>query len=253
MFVSPDRGSVMAGPHTLLFIVDTHSPDFIESDWLYKNCGNVVIIDHHRRMVNAIENASIFLHEPGSSSASELVTEVIGYLSDDVLSHTVAEALLAGIMLDTKNFIINTGVRTFEAAAFLRKKGADTVVVRDVFANSLENYRNKSLLVASAQIVNHCAVTVAEEDMRDSRVVCAQAADDLLTIQGAYASFVISKIDSRTVNISARSFGKLNVQLIMEGLGGGGHQTVAATQLKDVTLEQAKDKLIDVLKQIEFK
>lgn len=253
MFVSPERGSFMAGPRTLLFIVDTHSPDFIESDWLYKNCGNVVIIDHHRRMVNAIENASIFLHEPSSSSASELVTEVIGYLSDDVLSHTVAEALLAGIMLDTKCFIINTGVRTFEAAGFLRKKGADTVVVRDVFANSLENYRNKSRLVAEAQIFNHCAVTVAEEDMRDSRVVCAQAADDLLTIQGAYASFVISKIDSHTVNISARSFGKLNVQLIMEGLGGGGHQTVAATQLKDVTLEQAKDMLIDVLKQIEFK
>ena len=253
MFVSPERGLIMAGSHTLLFIVDTHSPDFIESDHLYKNCGNVVIIDHHRRMVNAIENASIFLHEPGSSSASELVTEVIGYLSDEALSHTVAEALLAGIMLDTKNFIINTGVRTFEAAAFLRKKGADTVVVRDVFANSLENYRNKSRLVAAAQIVNHCAVTVAEEDMRDSRMVCAQAADDLLTIRGAYASFVISRIDSRTVNISARSFGKINVQLIMESLGGGGHQTMAATQLKDITLEQAKDKLTDAIKQIDFK
>ena len=253
MFIDPEQGSLYAGPKTLLFIVDTHSPDFVESDWLYKNCGNVIIIDHHRRMVNYIDSASLFMHEPNSSSASELVTEIIGYLSDDVLTQTVAEALLAGIMLDTKNFIINTGVRTFEAAAFLRKRGADTVVVRDVFANSLENYRNKSRLVATAQIVNHCAVTVADMEMRDSRLVCAQAADDLLTIQGAYASFVISAIDSSTVNISARSFGKINVQILMEALGGGGHQTMAAAQIKDTTVEKARDMLVNLLKQQKFK
>lgn len=252
MFVSLEHGFVLAGARTLLIIVDTHSPDFVESDWLYKNCGNVIIIDHHRRMVNYIDTASLFLHEPNSSSASELVTEVIGYLADDVLSHTEAEALLAGIMLDTKNFIINTGVRTFEAAAFLRKKGADTVVVRDAFANSLENYRDKSRLVASAQIVNHCAVTVAAGEIHNSRMVCAQAADDLLSIQDTYASFVISAIDAHTVNISARSFGRMNVQVVMESLGGGGHQTMAAAQLPDISLEQAKDKLIDVIKEYEF-
>ena len=250
MFISPESGMLLTGPRTLLFIVDTQSPDFIEGDRLYKNCGNVIIIDHHRKMVNFIDTASLFLHEPTASSTCELVTEVVEYLADDVLSHIEAEALLAGIMLDTKNFVINTGVRTFEAAAFLRKKGADTVTVRNVFANSLENYRDKSLLVSSAQIVNHCAITVADDRTRNSRVVCAQAADDLLSIQDTYASFVISRIDNRTVNISARSFGKINVQLVMEALGGGGHQTMAAVQLKDVSLEKAKEMLIEVLEDV---
>ena len=252
VFATPEQGFVLAGPDTLLFIVDTHSPDFVESDWLYKNCGNVIIIDHHRRMVNYIDTASVFLHEPGASSASELVTEVVGYLGDDVVSHVVAEALLAGIMLDTKNFVINTGVRTFEAAAYLRKKGADTVNVRNMFSNSIENYREKSRLVAAAQIVNHCAITVAESDQNASRVACAQAADDLLSIKDAYASFVISSIDASTVNISARSLGKINVQVIMEQLGGGGHQTMAAAQIKDISPEKAKEKLITILKQYDF-
>lgn len=251
MFITPEHGLLLTGARTLLFIVDTHSPDFVEGDQLYKHCGNVIIIDHHRKMVNFIDTASVFLHEPSASSASELVTEVVEYLSDDVLNHHEAEALLAGIMLDTKNFVINTGVRTFEAAAYLRKKGADTVSVRNMFANSLDNYREKSKLVASAQIVNHCAITVASEDnMNNSRVVCAQAADDLLSIQDTYASFVISRIDPRTVNISARSFGKINVQLVMEALGGGGHQTMAAVQLKDVSLQEAKERLIDALDEI---
>ena len=253
MFIYPESGISQTGARTLLIIVDTQSPDFIESERLYKNCGNVIIIDHHRKMVNSIDNASVFLHEPSASSASELVTEVIGYLADDVINQIEAEALLAGIMLDTKNFVINTGVRTFEAAAFLRKKGADTVAVRNVFANSLDNYREKSLLVSSAQIVNHCAVTVADDSSRSSRVVCAQAADDLLMIQDTYASFVISRIDMRTVNISARSFGKMNVQLVMEALGGGGHQTMAATQIKGVSLSEAKEQLIKVLKEWKFK
>lgn len=252
MFISPESGVLMSDPRTLLFIVDTHSPDFIEDDRLFKNCGKVIIIDHHRKMVNFIDTADIFLHEPSASSASELVTEVVEYLADDVLNHNEAEALLAGIMLDTKNFVINTGVRTFEAAAFLRKKGADTVAVRNVFANSLDNYREKSQLVASAQIVNHCAVTMADEGMRNSRLVCAQAADDLLSIQDTYASFVISRIDAHTVNISARSFGKINVQLVMEALGGGGHQTMAAVQIKDVSLQEAKDRLTEVLKGYQF-
>lgn len=253
VFISPERGLLLAGSRTLLFIVDTHSPDFVESERLYKSCGNVIIIDHHRKMVNFIDTASIFLHEPSASSASELVTEVVEYLADDILSHTEAEALLAGIMLDTKNFVINTGVRTFEAAAFLRKKGADTVVVRNVFSNSLDNYRNKSRLVSSAQIVNHCAITVAEEPIRNARLVCAQAADDLLSIEDTYASFVISAIDLHSANISARSFGKINVQVIMEKLGGGGHQTMAAAQLVGVSLNEAKDRLIQVLnEEIDF-
>ena len=247
MFISAERGFILGGAKTLIFIVDTHSPDFVESARVYKNCGSVIVIDHHRRMVNCIDSAAVFLHEPSASSACELVTEIIGYLADDVLAHTHAEALLAGIMLDTKNFVINTGVRTFEAAAYLRKKGADTVAVRNVFANSLENYRDKSRLVSEARIYKHCAVTVADKPIHNSRVVCAQAADDLLSIADTYASFVISSIDLNSVNISARSFGKINVQLVMERLGGGGHQTMAAAQLSGVTLEEARRKLIDAL------
>lgn len=249
MFIPPEKGLFYAGDKTLLIIVDTHSPDFVENDRLYKNCGNVIIIDHHRRMVNYIDKASVFLHEPSASSASELVTEIIEYLADDVISRVQAEALLSGIMLDTKNFVINTGVRSFEAAAYLRKMGADTVTVRNVFANSLENYRDKSKLVSSAQIYKHCAITVAEEPIRNSRVVCAQAADDLLSIEDTYASFVISAIDLHSVNISARSFGKLNVQVLMEELGGGGHQTMAAAQLVGVSLKEAKEQLMKVLEE----
>ncbi len=249
MFISPEKGLNYANERTLLIIVDTHSPDFVESDRLYKSCGNVIIIDHHRRMVNYIDKASVFLHEPSASSASELVTEIIEYLADDVVSRVQAEALLAGIMLDTKNFVINTGVRSFEAAAYLRKRGADTVVVRNVFANSLENYRDKSRLVSSAQIYKHCAITVAEQPIQNSRVVCAQAADDLLSIEDTYASFVISAIDVHSVNISARSFGKINVQVLMEKLGGGGHQTMAAAQLVGVSLKEAKEQLIKVLEE----
>ena len=247
MFISVERGLTLVGPKTLLFIVDTHSPDFIESERLFRSCGKVVIVDHHRRMVNYIDSANVFLHEPSASSACELVTEVVQYLADDVIGHTEAEALLAGIMLDTKNFVINTGVRTFEAAAFLRKKGADTVTVRNVFANSLENYRDKSRLVSTARIYKHCAITVADQPIHNSRVVCAQAADDLLSIEDTYASFVISAIDLHSVNISARSFGRINVQLIMEKLGGGGHQTMAAAQLVGVSLSEARDKLIEAL------
>ena len=249
MFITPEKGLLYANEKTLLIIVDTHSPDFVENDRLYKNCGNVVIIDHHRRMVNYIDKASIFLHEPSASSASELVTEIIEYLAEDAINHVEAEALLAGIMLDTKNFVINTGVRSFEAAAYLRKKGADTVTVRNVFANSLQNYRDKSRLVSSAQLYKHCAITVAEQPIQNSRVVCAQAADDLLSIEDTYASFVISAIDIHSVNISARSFGKLNVQVLMEKLGGGGHQTMAAAQLVGVSLKEAKDQLMQVLEE----
>lgn len=249
MFISPEKGLLYANEKTLLIVVDTHSPDFVENDKLYKNCGNVVIIDHHRRMVNYIDKASVFLHEPTASSTAELVTEIIEYLADDVITHVQAEALLSGIMLDTKNFVINTGVRSFEAAAYLRKMGADTVTVRNVFANSLENYRDKSKLVSSAQIYKHCAITVAEDPIHNSRVVCAQAADDLLSIEDTYASFVISSIDLHTVNISARSFGKLNVQVLMEKLGGGGHQTMAAAQLTGVSLKEAKEQLMKVLEE----
>ena len=248
MFISCDRAQSLVTDKTLLVIVDTHSPDFIESVKLHKACSHVIVIDHHRKMVNYIDNTEVFFHEPTASSTSEMVTELIGYLSDDGLSKVEAEALLSGIMLDTKNFVINTGVRTFEAAAHLRKKGADTVAVRNMFSSSIDTYRDKYKLVSKAQIVNNCAISTIDKVMKNSRLLSAQAADEMLTITDVYASFVISPIDSKNVNISARSYGKINVQLIMEKLGGGGHQNMAAAQLPDTTVEQAREKLIAVIR-----
>ena len=250
-FVSPENALFHVDKKTLLFVVDTHSADFVESRRVLDQCGRIIIIDHHRKMVNHIDDANVNFHNPSASSASEMVTELVSYLAENSINRIEAEALLAGIMLDTKNFVLKTGVATFEAAAFLRKKGADTVEVRDMFANSLESYRLKSELVAKAIRVNNCAITVADEDMENSRVIAAQAADDLLTIKGIYASFVISRIQSRDVNISARSYGKINVQIIMENLGGGGHQTMAATQIKGITLEEARERLIEELTNVE--
>ena len=248
MFINTDRANSLVTDKTLLIIVDTHSPDFIESPKLYKACSHVIVIDHHRKMVNFINNTEVFFHEPNASSTSEMVTELISYLGDDGLSKVEAEALLSGIMLDTKNFVINTGVRTFEAAAHLRKKGADTVAVRNMFSNSIDTYRDKYKLVSKAQIVNNCAISTIDGVVKNSRLLSAQAADEMLTITDVYASFVISQIDSKSVNISARSYGKINVQLIMEKLGGGGHQNMAAVQLPDTTIEQAKEKLIAVIR-----
>lgn len=248
MFISVDRANSMVNDNTLLIIVDTHSPDFIESPKLYKACSHVIVIDHHRKMVNFIDNTDVFFHEPNASSTSEMVTELISYLSDDGLSKVEAEALLSGIMLDTKNFVINTGVRTFEAAAHLRKKGADTVAVRNMFSSSIDTYKDKYKLVSKAQIVGNCAISTIDGIVKNSRLLSAQAADEMLTITDVYASFVISQIDSKNVNISARSYGKINVQLIMEKLGGGGHQNMAAAQLSDITVEQAKEKLIAVIR-----
>lgn len=250
MFISVDRALSIANEKTLLFIVDTHSPDFIESPKVHSLCGKVIVIDHHRKMVNYINDADVFFHEPSASSASEMVTELVGYLGDDKMSKIVAEALLSGIMLDTKNFVINTGVRTFEAAAHLRKKGADTVEVRNMFSNSIDTYKDKYKLVSEAQIFCNCAISVINGVVRNSRLLAAQTADELLTIQDVYASFVISPIDSKSVNISARSYGRINVQLVMEKLGGGGHQNMAAAQLTGVSVEQAKEKLIEVIRQL---
>ncbi len=248
MFISVDRALSLVSDKTLLIIVDTHSPDFLESPKIYKACTKVVVIDHHRKMVGFIDNADVFFHEPNASSTSEMVTELVPYLGDDSLSKLEAESLLSGIMLDTKNFVINTGVRTFEAAAYLRKKGADTVFVRNLFSNSIDTYKNKYKLVLKAEIINNCAISTIDGIVKNSRLISAQAADELLTIQDVYASFVISQIDQKAVNISARSYGKINVQLVMEKLGGGGHQNMAAVQLSDTTVDQAKEKLISIIK-----
>lgn len=249
MFLSPEDAIDKITDKTLLIIVDTHSDSFIESKEIYKKCDKVVVIDHHRMMVNHINNALVFYHEPYASSASEMVTELVQYLSDNVLTRIEAESLLAGIMLDTKNFVLKTGSRTFDAASYLRRRGADTVEVKRMFSNSIDTYKVKYQLVSGAEIFNNCAIVCAEEGTKDIRVASAQAADELLSIQGVSASFVIYPSDGE-INISARSLGDVNVQLIMEKMGGGGHQTMAGVQLKNVTIEYAREKLVEIISAI---
>ncbi|MBZ4670357.1 MAG: cyclic-di-AMP phosphodiesterase [Clostridiales bacterium] len=249
LFMSPEEALASINDQTLLVVVDTHNKDFVESTELYQKAKHVVVIDHHRKTVNYIDNAVIFHHEPYASSASEMVAELIQYFGDaGRLSSYYAEALLAGIMLDTKNFVMRTGVRTFEAAAFLKKLGADTVAVRSLFSNTIDSYQKKTKLVASAEVYKKCAIAISDVESEDIRVVAPQAADELLGISGVDASFVIYESNG-TVYFSARSLGAMNVQVIMEKLGGGGHQTMAGAQLEGVSLESARQSLLEAIDQ----
>lgn len=252
IFKSESEALDLLDDHSLVIIVDTHSPNFLESKALYERSKRIVVIDHHRMMVNHIDNSLVFYHEPYASSASEMVAELVQYLGDGSLSRLESEALLAGIMLDTKNFVLRTGVRTFEAAAYLRSNGADTVEVKRLFSNSIDTYKVKYKLVSDAEIYNFCAIACAEENIPDIRIASAQAADELLGIENVKASFVMYKT-GKTVNISARSLGDLNVQVIMEALGGGGHQTMAACQLEDTTMDEAREKLVSIIDELDIK
>ena len=245
LFVSTQAAETMINDRDLLVIVDTHNKEFIESPDLYEKAKQVVVVDHHRKTVNFIDNAVIFHHEPVASSASEMVAEMIQYFrfdSEEHLSSCYAEALLAGIMLDTKNFVVRTGVRTFEAAAYLRKLGADTVAVKMLFSNSIEAYKRRTQIVSAAKIHKRCAIAAADFQSDDIRMIAPQAADELLNITDVDASFVLYKT-GKTINISARSLGALNVQVIMEQLGGGGHQNMAAAQLQGVSMDHAVNAL----------
>ena len=247
LFISPEAALETLAQDTLLFVVDTHVKTLLESPTVYAGCRNVVVIDHHRKMVDHIDNAIIFFHEPYASSACEMVAELDQYLGEKQKISTVeAEAMLSGIMLDTKNFTLRTGVRTFEAAAYLRRMGADTVEVRKLFASTIDAYRSKAQLVASAQEYRGCAIACTEREVPDIRIIASQAADELLNISGVDASFLLFT-SGTGVNISARSMGEVNVQVIMESLGGGGHLTMAAAQLPDITMEETKLRLREAI------
>lgn len=244
MFMDEATALDVISDDTLLIIVDTHNKNIIESPELYKKAKHVVVIDHHRKNVNFIDNAVIFHNEPYASSTCEIISEMIQYFKDTGRLHPqYADAMLAGITLDTKNFVMKTGVRTFEAAAFLRKNGADTIVVKSMFSSTMDSYRKKARLVASAELYNRCALAVSESSDADMRVIAPQASDELLNITGVDASFVIYP-SNNCMCISARSLGAMNVQLVMEKLGGGGHQTMAATQLADKSADEAKKMLL---------
>ncbi len=249
IFITPGEAESYIEDRDLLIIVDTHNKDFLESRSLYDRAKNIVVIDHHRKTVNFIDDAVIFHHEPYASSASEMVTEIIQYFrfdTDQRFPNCYADALLSGIMLDTKNFVMRTGVRTFEAAAYLKKLGADTVAVKLLFSNSIDSYKRRSQIVSTAKIHRNCAIAAADFKSDDLRLVAPQAADELLSITGVDASFVIYKTGS-ILNISARSLGAVNVQVIMEELGGGGHQTMAATQIEGSTVQEAVKALIHAI------
>lgn len=246
LFISPKQALTMIDDQSVLVVVDTHSRDFLEDRAVYDACKQVAVIDHHRKMVNYIDRAVIFYHEPFASSASEMVTELIDYLTDGRMDQLEADALLSGIMLDTKNFVMKTGARTFEAAAFLRKNGADPVEAKRLFANSFESCQQKFEFISAAELYHNMAIAVGTHSDGDYRVVAAQAADELLNISGVDASFVLFPCGNG-VNVSARSYGRINVQLIMEKIGGGGHLTMAGAQLADVTPEQARSRVMKAI------
>ncbi len=248
LFMPPSDAVDSITDNSLLIITDTHNPLMLESSELHQRARQVVIIDHHRKTVNFIDNSIIFYHEPYASSASEMVTEILGYFGNaGRITALQAEALLAGIMLDTKNFTIKTGVRTFEAAAFLRKLGADTVNVKGLFANSIESYRQRAALVSRAEIYKRCAIASTTVFSPDMRLIAPQAADELLGIENVDASFVYYRSSNDEIYISGRSLGAMNVQIVMEYLGGGGHQTMAGAQLKNTTVEETGVKVKEAI------
>ncbi len=215
---------------TLLIVLDTHRAGFLESQEVYSRCRNVIVIDHHRKAVDAIDNAVIFYHETSASSTCEMTAELIQYMASYNPDELVADALLAGIMLDTKNLCLHTGVRTFEASAYLRRCGADPVKVKGLFSDSFSTYSRKSSIVSKAELYGNCAISFDDIEDDITRIATSQAADELLNLEKVKASFVMCKITDG-INISARSYGEINVQLIMETLGGGGHRNMAACQV----------------------
>lgn len=245
VIISGEKAMSLITKKSLVIVVDTHRKDFIDAPDLFSVCSTKVVIDHHRKNVDFIDDAVIFYHEPYASSACEMVCELLQYMGDDIIEKPEAEALFAGIMLDTRNFVLRTGVRTFEASAYLRGRDADPVEVKKLFADSMDVYKERSKIVASAKRFGRCAISVDTAD-GGSRVAASQAADELLNIENVDASFVIYKSPD-TVNISARSLGAVNVQVIMEELGGGGHHTMSAAQLRDCDTDTAEKMLLEAI------
>jgi len=236
-FISAEEALLLADGRTLLVIVDTNRPDQVESEELLTACSKLAVIDHHRRAADYIANAALNFHEPYASSASELAAELMQYLveTSDILK-AEAEAILAGIVLDTKSFAIRTGSRTFEAAAFLRRAGSDTAEVKKLFQTDLAGAVKKYGMIQSAKLYKE-GIAIAVGKGQEDRIIASQAADELLNITGVTASFVIySALDS--VNVSARSIGIVNVQVILERLGGGGNKATAGVQIKNKTKEE---------------
>ena len=233
---------------TLLVIVDTHKSNYVEAPELLNKTDKIVIIDHHRRSADFIEKATLTFQEVYASSAAELVTELLQYAETKINLNTIeAESLYAGIMMDTKNFTFKTGVRTFEAAAYLRRCGVDIIKVKKWFQSDLKSFTKIADIVKKAEIIKDTiAISTYGKKEKDVSLICAKAADELLTISDITASFVLGKMGDK-ICISGRSIGDINVQVILEKLGGGGHITLAGAQVEGMTLEETKQVLIDII------
>ena len=244
VFITADEAIVEADNRSLLVVVDTNRPDQVVAQPLLMSCNKVAVIDHHRRAAKYIENAALNYHEPYASSASELVTELAQYQLDaSDLLRGEAEALLAGIVLDTKSFTLRTGGRTFEAAAFLRRAGADTVAVKRLFQNNLTDTIAKFDIISNARTYRN-GVVIAAMPHTVGRVTAAQAADELLNVAGTVASFVLYPDENGGVYISGRSIGDVNVQVILEMMGGGGNAAAAAAQIKNADADETLQQLL---------
>ena len=246
-FIGRDYARETVNPKTLLIVVDTHIKSLTEYPELLQQTDQIAVIDHHRRAADYIQNPVLLYHEPYASSTCEMVTEILQYISDKpVLSPVEAKALYAGMYMDTKGFSLKTGARTFEAAAFLRRNGAEPLAVKKMFKSDFDSYMKRIALVSSASIYkDNIAIAVSGEKLPQTLV--ARAADELLDIEGIDTSFVLSSgISAKTV-ISARSAGEVNVQVILEKLGGGGHITIAGAQLEDVEPEKAFEMLKEAI------
>ncbi len=246
-FISGEKALELAGEGTLLIVVDTHRPSYVSCPGLLEKAEKIAVIDHHRRAADFIKNADLSYIESYASSACELVSEILQYSGKKrVLQKLEAEALLGGITLDTNRFAVKTGVRTFEASAWLRRSGADTTEVKRFFQMNIDMFKVRAKGIASAELHNNgVATSICEGYNRDAQIINSQVADELLNIEGVKASFVASKNDSGKTVVSARSLGELNVQVIMEKLGGGGHLTTAGAQV-----EESPEDVLEVIKNI---
>ena len=249
--IAPQKALAGLNAKTLVVLVDTHVARLAECPQLLESAKLIAVIDHHRQAVDHIRDALIFHTDPGASSSSEMVAELLQYTEPAPrLSQAQADALLAGIMLDTRGFVLRTGAATFEAAAWLRARGADPVRAKNLFAGGQDDVRRKMEIVLRAKMIGRCAVSIAPQAQGAQclRRVCSQAADELLGVEGVDAAFILFA-EEGYIHISARSMGLRNVQVLMEKLGGGGHQTMAAAQLpmEAYTMEDAVKALIEIL------
>lgn len=248
-FIHPDEAEGITTNRSLVVVVDTHKPSMLPNERLLHKTDYKVVIDHHRRGEEFVDNPTLVYMEPYASSTAELVTELLEYQPKTVkLTMVEATALLAGIIVDTKSFTLRTGSRTFDAASYLRSNGADTVLVQKFMKEDIDVYVKRSKLIEQTEIYkDRIAIARGEEDLTYDHVLIAQAADTLLTMSGVQAAFVISKREDGRIGISARSLGDVNVQIIMEEMGGGGHLTNAATQIGDTTIEETIEQLKQIL------